>query len=545
MSKNKTILNNHLPFLLFAGFSLILRFSSNVPTLFVADSPKYFVPLQIIYEHNFGWLLSSINFSLLDRIINYLVQINHAGNVSSVITLHKLCGVASTLLIYWIIYKANPNYKVALVAAIIFSLNPGLLYIEQIVMPESFYVFFLLLTLKLIQEIFTNSTSTTVLIYTVAAGLVAGLSSITKQTSDLWIYMLCFTFFIYGLINFLKNKNLQFILVALIFYLSSYAVKLPFLIRNLNTHGVWAVTPNESTALGGGPLLWSLTEPMVYSRVATTYPWLTELIINTTEEFKKQFVVNDTGSVTSPFYLAISRISVAGREGKLINPHTSAPFSPGEWAKVYTKYFLELSISQPLQTLQRILRVSMVNMFAKEDLGLFLYENSIRPNVGFNPIQFTMVPFSLTNNVDPKLAHSEAQVIHIERNQLSKAHSFFSYFKMDPSDKYLVMVNMDTPYGFWYKIEGLSPWWQRLFAFTPWIWIIFPAFLIAFITYSWNLYKTRQFDIFELIVLISALYFAFFPVLITMCEPRYRLQFVHFMLMFIAITIAKLRKEKV
>ncbi len=545
MSKNKTILNNHLPFLIFAGFSLILRFSSNVPTLFVADSPKYFVPLQIINERNFGWLLSSINFGLFNRIINYFIQINHTGDVSEVIILHKLCGVASTILIYWILCQANSNRILALIASIIFSLNPALLYMEQVVMPEAFHVFFLLLTIKLIQEIFYNSNPVFFWIYAASAGFSAGLSSLTKPISDLWILSITIVIGLYGLYFLLKKKISKFILAAIVFYSCSYVVKWPICCFNYSQSKIFDVSTNEAARSGAGVLLWALTEDMIYSRTQTRHPWLTDIFINTTDKFKQEFAINDTNSVTSPFYLAISRISVAGREGRIIHPYTQAAIPPNEWSKICTEYFLDLSLGQPIKTLKRIFRVSMVNMFAKEDLGLFVYESSIRPNVGFNPIQFTLVPFSLTSNLDPKLAHSEAQVIHIEKNQLSKAHSFFSYFKMDPSDKYLVMVNMDTPYGFWHKVEGLSPWWQRLFAFTPWIWVILPVFLIALIVYLLNLYKTHQFDIFELIVLISALYFAFFPILITMCEPRYRLQFIHFMLLFIALRVAKLRKEKI
>ena len=542
MKKNSTILNNHLPFLAFITFSLILRFSSNVPTLFVADSPKYFVPLQIVYERNFGWVLSTINFSLLDRIINYWVQINHAGDISSVIALHKICGLASTVLVYLILYRANSSRLLALIASILFSLNPGLLYIEQVVIPESFYVFFLLLTIKLIQEIFLCKNSS-IWIYVILAGLTAGLSSITKQTSDLWILLITITISFYAIYLFWVTKSKQFIFVALVFYCSSFAVKLPVYCFNYNTFGIFDISSNKAISSGAGALLWALTEDMVYSRVPTKYPWLTKLFINTTDKFKQEFTVNDSGSVTTPFYLAISRINVSGREGKLVHPDTQVPITPNEWSKICSGYFLDLSLTQPIRAIRRMFRVSMVNMFAKEDLGLFVYENSIRPNVGFNPIQFTMVPFSLTSNIDPKLASMQAEVIHIKEQQLSKAQSFFSYFKMNPSDKYLVMVNMDTPYGFWNRIEGLSPWWQRLWAWLPWIWLILPAFMLALIFYIWDLCKTRRFEIFELIVLISALYFAFFPILITMCEPRYRLQFVHFMIIFIIMSFTRLQKR--
>lgn len=539
MSKVKDLLRQHYLIAIALLILSLIRFTSAVPVLFVADSMKFISPEDLIRMRDFDSIWSILNFSIFERVLNYYIQIWNNNDLSWSITINKISSILSTLLVYLIVFRSTKAYYLSLITAIIFSLNPALLYIEQVVMAEANFIFFVLLITSLLQVILLESKTTNLVkasILSLIAGLIAGLAALTKQTADNWIIFVFIVLMLIGIYQFLKSKKRYFIIVASVFFLSSFIVKVPVYWGNYNSFGTFDPMLSRTVDSGRGGFLWSLTEEMVYANPSTSYPWLTQAIIQTTENFKSNFAIDDKSSVTSPFYMAISAINVAGREGRLINPETGMAISMEEWPTICSKYWFDLCFYQPLKLAKRIFQKSLVNMFLKEDLGLFVFENSLRPQVNFQPIQYTKVPFSFKDQFDPRLFGLRAERLSVSTSEITKVHDFYSYFKLvsSPND-YWIMINMDTPYAFRAPLASVSLWWQKIWAWLPWIYFIAPLFLVSLTIYLWK----RKFTLFDLFILGSCAYYIGLPLLFSHAEPRYRLQFIHFMLIFIAISFPR------
>jgi hypothetical protein len=540
MSKIIDLAKQHYLILVAALMLTLIRFTSAVPILFLADSPKYTLPDVIIKNNDLNSIWISINFSLFERVINYFIQTANDNDISFSIVLNKLAIVIATLLFYLIVYRSTNRKYLALALSLIFSLNPALLYIEQVIMPEAFYILFVLIIVSLMQEILIvkDLNLQRSLILSAFAGLIAGVAALTKQTADNWILSISLVLLIVGIYQLYKSNRKKYVLIAIssIFFCTSLIPKLPIYWENYRNFGQLDLSLNRTIDSARGVLLWSLTEEMVYANPPTSYPWLTQAIIQVTENIKANFVINDKNSNSSPFYMAISRINVIGREGRLTHPQTGNLISIAEWSDICSKYWFDVSFYQPDKLLKRVFQVSFVNMFVKEDLGLFILENSMRPEVHFQSIQYTEVPFSFKDQFDPKLFGYRAEIISIPSSEVSKVHSFNSYFKLNSNpNSYFVMVNQDLPYAFRIPVASFSVWWQKLWTWFPWIYIIGPIFLVALVVYVCK----RQFRLFDLFILGSCAYYTLLPLLFSLAEARYRLQFIHFMLIFIAISFAR------
>lgn len=521
----------------------LIRFTANIPVLLLSDSVKFIIPDQYIISQDSSTIWNFLNFSLLLRMLNYWLQSNFQNDLSVLINLNKLLSLASTVLIYLIVFAKSRNKILSLISAAIFSLSPALLYIENAVMAEAIFIFWLLLFTYLLLMIINQSNQNKILMLSVGIGLIAGLAEMTKQTADNWIFLICLVLFSLGVYDFLKSKKNKYILVAILIYLCSYVPKIPAYIENSKILGHFDIGLSHTIDSGRGVLLWSLTEEMIYSNPSTSYPWLTNYIIALTEQIKRQISVNDKNANTRPLLIAISQINVAGRQGQLTNPYTGELISTEEWSKICVKYWKEVSFSQPSLLLKRILNNSFVNLFFKEDLGLFIWENSLRQGVDFQPIQFTKVPFSFNSQIDPNLLkqNTKPNILSVTNNQVSKVREYYSYFTLNDNDHYYVMVNMDTPYAFKLAINSFSIWWQKIWTWIPWVYFVAPLFLISIFIY----FFLRQYDLFDIYVLSSALYFSLLPLLMSTAEARYRLQFMPFMIIFIAITFFKIwNKQK-
>ncbi len=538
MSKIIDIAKQHYLILIATLVLTLIRFTSGVPVLLVADSVKYVIPENIIQAHDLTSILISPTFSYFERILNYFIQSANNNDLTLSIVLNKFVSCVSTLLLYFIVYRNTRSIRWSLVIALVFSLNPALLYIEQVIMAESFYIFFVLVIVAALQEvfIFKGTKATQSFILTALAGFTAGFAALAKQTGDNWILLISLVLAFVGVYYFLKKKDKFLLLIAAIFFFTSFIPKTPIYWQNYQHFGNPNQSLTQSVNSAKGVLLWSLTEEMVYSNPSTSYPWLTQMIINVTENFKTNFAIDDKNSNTSPFYMAISAISVAGREGRIAHPQTGMPIGLADWGDICSKYWFDLSVYQPLKLAKRIFQTSLVNMFVKEDLGLFIFENSMRSEVNFQPIQFTKIPFSFKDQVDPKLFGLRAEKLSIPALDVSKVNDFNSYFKLNANpNTYLLMINMDTSYAFRVPVTSFSVWWQKIWTWFPWIYIIGPIFIAALINY---LIK-RRFRIFDLFILGSCAYYILLPLLLSLAEARYRLQFIHFMLIFIAISFAK------
>jgi len=130
----------HLSLLVISLIAVFTRFSYPIPVAFHPDSVKYFVPLQIIYEKNFSWVLDVINFSLITRIINYFVQSFSNGATANIIIYQKILGTISTILFFFVAKKISSNKTAVFISTLIFSLNPLMLFFEQVIMPEALFI---------------------------------------------------------------------------------------------------------------------------------------------------------------------------------------------------------------------------------------------------------------------------------------------------------------------------------------------------------------------------------------------------------------------
>lgn len=515
----------------------VIRFTANIPILLLADSQKYLCSPAVIQMRHLDDIWISINFSLFERVLNYFIQVVFDDDLTFSIILNKLASLASTLLIYLILYEISKNKTVSLISAIVFSLSPALLYIENTIMPEAFFLFFILLFSYLIQKLLLQSNLKIVITLSVIAGLILGFAEITKQTADTWALFILFTFLVLGLVQWFQSKKIKYILSVALIYLFSFLPKLPLYIENARVFGQFDLAMSRTIDSGAGVFLWSLTEDMVYSNPPTSYPWMTYLLINLTEEYKKQFSIEDKNSNTRPFLKAVSRLSMVGRQGQLADPYTGQMIPIQKWSKICRTYWKEVSLANPKLLIERIFKVSFVNMFLKEDLGLFIWENSMRPGVNFQPIQYTDSPFSFKDQFDYEFRkrNLKPEKLLVSIDQVSKVKDFYSYLKFNDEDHYYLMVNTDTPYAFKLPINSISLWWQKIWTWNPWIHLIGPLFLISVFIY----FFLRQYSLFDIYILCSALYFSLLPLLISLAEARYRLQFMPFMILFIVISSFK------
>ncbi len=519
IKKNKELI-------ILAAIALFVRFSYQLPVLFIDDSVKFFVPLQIVYNHDFSWIFSTINFSLLHRIISYFIQSLDSGSVANMIILEKFFGVLSTIVFYRLLLKLTQQRKLlSLAVALIFSLNPLMLYIEQIIMPEALFLFLQLLASLMFYK-FLETKNQTKYIYALGMGVLAGLIVITKHSGETWSNAVLVTVVVLGIVQFLKDKNKSLLILGLILISTNFLIKLPIMLHNQQKHGVFAVSLFDVK----GALLLALTPEMIENNPSNKYPFLTETIKQYTKYFETKFSTNDNRR--EAFEKAIYTLNIPGREGQLQNPITGQRISSREWSQITAEYFVSTVIKNPIKTIKRICQVSLPSLINSNNLTLNEFRKSLRPGLNYEVMQFTLEPYSFKEQLDPKLKNCRI----VKGTELEQ-------FKDHHEKEFLLMYGRDSNTAFVIEKRGLSLWIQDLFtSFSP-DKITFTLFTLSLIYFLINIKGLRP-SLFQLYILATTLLYFLLPLLITSGEPRYRLQFIPFMLLFSTYILATILNSK-
>jgi len=518
---NSSNLITSLSFLL----TFIIRFQYNLPVIFIDDSVKYFSPLQYIYAKSSVYIFESLHFSLFNKVISHFFQILNDGSLEYMMIFQKFLGFTSSI-IFFILIKRNSKLNNIWISifTLIFSLNPFMLYIEQLVMPEVYFIFFSL-TMLLLTDIFIK-TDNKILHYTLAAtfGIISFLFSITKE-STFYLLALAFMASIVYLLVDLTRKNFQIknLICLVIVFVSYHLCSLPFKLYNLEKHGSFTM----STKSTKGVVLYGLSEEMMKKSINYKHGFISKLILDRKRLFiekyrEKGLEVSERNDFLA-YTGAISDINVYGREAKLRNPNTGKAVSSKEWARLCSQHVIDTVLHNPILFLKRVFQVSFKNLFLSNNYCLHYHRKSRRPNLNYEVMQFTVLPFSLKNKRDPKLKNTK---IIQGAQQIDQA--------LKQRDYFLLMANRNTDYAFLVKDQGISLFLQKSFEKMPFIRWLLPLFLIVSFINILN-YKTFMTNYFKLIVFISASYFMLLPLMVAVCEARYRLQFIHLLVLFIAL----------
>lgn len=497
--------------------SIFVHFSSSFPAIFFYDSVKYSAPLQVIRANLFQWILDTINFSLFYRIVAYFSQGDN-GALSNLISINKWCSVISTILVFKLSQKLGLKHWQSALVALIFSLNPQLLFYEQAVMPDSFFVMATLIVSYCLYFVITTKK----LWISGLAGFLIGISAFIKETAGPWLVAISAVLIIVSLYDLIKSKQAKTLISTAVLILAANFASIPLKLYNLNKHSQFVTSRYVTNTV----IIWSLTEDMIRES-KSKHQWLKDLIIRIIED-KRLEKFGDRQAQEKDFvtlHYAISQINVAGREGQLIIPGSSTKLSPQEWQKTVYSFWLDSVFTDKwLGNLNSILSVSANSMFWHKPVSLWTYRDSAQRNVRYEFLSQTKIPFSLTQQMDPEL--KDCKLISMQGfkpEALAAKNSAFN--KMAAT-----MINGNDPRAFLCPTKGLSMWVQKSFGGFNHNLITLPLFLLSILL---AIFKWKNLDLFKLFILGSALFFSLFPLFIH-GEPRYCLQYFHFVILFIA-----------
>lgn len=507
------------------------RFSYSIPVAFHPDSTKYYVPLQIIYERNFSWVLDTINYSLLTRIINYFVQSLSNGATANIILYQKILGIISTILFFFIAKKISSNKKAVFVSTLIFSLNPLMLFFEQVIMPEALFICeSCAISLVLLYYIKSPSFKKALVL-----GALIGLHILTKETGMFFGVAVIVVLSLYFLI-YIKNSKKNFI-SCLVIGVTSFIVILPIMINNLRIHNHLAINHYQS----GCASLWFLTEDMLTENPSPKHTWITQYILDTYKAYKQIYHIPILQKNQEAFEASISNCCVSLRENRFQNLYPQLGIKYTDLNHIVFEYYLNTIINNPQKAFLTFIN-NLKNLFFGKNLYFNHLRQSQRPGANYESSFFTLIPYAINLSIDPLLKNALiVDSSFIDENQIYT----------DPSHRQLLkgylplMVNMDTNKIILYPEKGFSLWLQKTFVNLPWMRILIPLFFMSLILFLINFKKIFQEKIFlfSCYLIGSSLLFFILPSLLVHGETRYQLQFTHFMIWFILIVLEQGKKS--
>lgn len=514
--------------------SVIIRFPHDLPVIWVDDSVKYFIPLGIIETHNFTWILESINFSTLTRVLNYFVQIISQGSPEGIIIYQKLAIVIATLVFYFTCLElTNGARRLSFVVSLIFTINPLMLFFEQVIMPDSIFILVAMVFSYFMVRTFKTFEQKPAWL----AGFCLGLLMLTKDSGTLLANCVFVALLLVSLVQILSKKSYKMFVCAGVIFLSANLVLLPSKIYLWSKFGEFKVSRKTKNV---GAILWFITEDMLRENPPRIYPWLTNTIIQLTQYYKNVYGVNPQQYHRLAFETAISNICVAGRENQLTNPNTGMVMSSEEWGKIVLEYYLANLLGNPQKSLIAIRDNANILLF-KENYYFWPYKKSTRANSEYEAVQFTQVPFSLVHQIDPKLQNKPV----IDSALITETKVYQDIDRTLPyRDVIPVMVNRDLNRAFLIPEAGIGIWIQKTLKFFPFMRFLIPIFLLSLFVFCFNRNNWRNFSdsVSGLFFLGSTLLFLLVPLLVH-GEARYQLQFTHFMLLFIAYVISRVKSK--
>lgn len=509
--------------------AIFFRFSYSIPVAFLDDSVKYKLPLSIIQANNFEWMFGTINFSLLNRIIAYFIQINSNGEITGIIILQKLLGIISTLICFYLIYKLTKKPILAFVLSLIFTINPFILFIENTVMAESLFIFTAAISSLFLFKLLEIHSLKSQIILAALLGFALSASALAKETGWIWSICVLIVLIIKYFWDSFSSKRISLVLINLVLVLC-YAI--PFLqIASINKKNFGEFTVNRFSTKG--VILYIMTEDMLRNNPHKDYIGLSKIFISTTDSIRNKY--KEHGELSAydhqrAFYNAISRINVQGRGGAITLPNGKR-LSSKEWASLCFNFAIDTSLKNPKESLKRIIDVSIPNFFFSKNYTFNHERKSQKLGLDLEPLQFTQVPFSLTKKVDSE----------INKQQLLEGKFQINKYLKDKS-KIIYLVNRNTNKAFFVDKPFVIRW-LDLFQNNTFILLTFPILLLLMVFTLISIIKNRdsiKFNLYETYILLSLIYFTVFQVALSQCEGRYRIQLQFFLMLSIALFIHKL-----
>lgn len=530
----------YLIFIPLALFLIFVRFSYPLPVMYADDSVKYSIPLQVIYSQYFKYILETPHFSFLAKYLAYFVQHANKGDISFIIVIQKISSILASLIVFLLSYEISKQRFLALALALAYGLNPQLLFIEQLIMPESYFLFFGVLASYLFYRILKTEDVKVYSLLSVFFGLSMVLAELSKESGSICLKStLLVSFLLSGLT---LNKSKKFLFVFLISFSTVFFVKLPIYIYNFDNHKQFTVNRFDTSS---GVLLWTLTEDyLVNGNKPSKHQWLSQALIALTNKNRKEFNLPADAKDERSFFNAISQLNSAGRVGNLRHPITNKQLSSKEWGKICKEYWFEINLKNPVKALKRIFNYSGRRVLIEPNSNLHFYRSSPNPNVYIEAIPFTRSPFSLHEEQDPSLKKFKM----IKINNLKE--SDFEVFHPDHQksllkSSFLIMKDRGSEKAYLIPEKGLSLFLQSYLRYLPFAFFIIPIFIFSLMKFI----KDNSLDdifkeayskyLFEIYLLGSVAVYFFLPILFSSGEPRYRLQFLSFMIIFIACAFRK------
>jgi hypothetical protein len=472
-----------LVFFLFLTAVFFRFYNYDLPALLVADSVKYFIPLQIIKVQNFEWNFArGLNFSYLLTTIMYFIQSFSNGSIEAWIPIQKFIAVLETILVYFLIKEINPrlNY-LAFGVALYLSLNPLKLFYENTMMPESVLNFLLVLSLfigiKLIKELDLDSKlSFRQILLAVFFGVNLALIVLTREMLILKNLVLA-AMFIFGIYEFLNKKNLKLIKLSGLSFLSCTLILLPIMFYNFLKFKNFTV----SVVPMAGAQIWSLNEKMIKNSNAEPR-WVKEVLLSITNQYKIQKKLNPELEDRDSYLMTCSVFGVAGREGRVIDPTTKKRLSPQEFSKLMAPYIIKVNLDNPSELFKRAIQGIKKTFFSPNLNFKDFYKSTFRTWLAYEPFHIRLViPHSLSEPISPKLKKLEfSNFKYLTENKWCKDPDCKAVYE----NSYPLAVSYSSDEAFVYKVNNPNIAWINLlsnFPFAGPVLIIFLFSLFFFI----------------------------------------------------------------
>lgn len=465
--------------------SFIRFYHYDLPALLVADSVKYFIPLEIIKTQNFEWnFVRGLNFSYLLTTIMYFIQSFSNGSIEAWIPIQKFIGILESILIYFLIKEINPklNY-LASGLALYLSLNPLKLFFENTMMPESLLNFLLVLSLfigiKLIKELNLSSNLTfKQILLAIFFGANLALIILTREMLLLKNLVLG-AMFVFGIYEFLNKKTTQLIKLSTLSFLSCTLILLPIMFYNFLKFKKFTV----SVVPMAGAQIWSLNEKMIKNSNAEPR-WVKEVLLGLTNQYKIQKKLNPELEDRDSYLMTCTVFGVAGREGRVIDPTTQKRLSPQEFSELMAPYIIKVNLDNPSELFKRAVQGIKTTFFSHNLNFKDFYKAKFRTWLAYEPFHIRLaIPYSLTEPINPKVKNLEfSNFKYLTENKWCKDPDCKTVYE----NSYPLAVSYSSDEAFVYKINNPNIAWINLLSNFPFAGPVLIFFLFSFFLFIYK-----------------------------------------------------------
>lgn len=540
----KTFFKTYKLLILLIIIDCLFRFwDYGLPALLQSDSPKYFAPLQVIQLKMVNWIWEpGLSYSPFYRFCSYWLQLANNGSIDMWIPVQKLLGIYESVLVYLICLRfTRSNHLIAFIVALFYGINPWRLFMENVIFAEGVYIPLIVSALFVFilfaDRLRLNKKLDWLLcVYSIIFGILISLIPLTKEVT-IWKYFVLTGIFIFSIKDWILEKSKVLIICFAIISLSSFMVDLPLMLYNQSRFNRFSIV--AVPAMGGH--IWGLNEKMVRNSKSEKQ-WISKYILDTVNEYKRQKGYSEDVEDFDSYIQAVVKITVAGREGRFVNPVTGQLMSPEEFSDTFSDYYFETSFGDPQETIKRVAKSFVKNFSQPVQTFKLLRRSWWRTNSEYELFDtYLMVPASLSDLVSPKVASLPV----VSTRYLSPDGWFKDAHHIDKYDENVIPLHVDqrTDVALLYSKPCLNIKWINLWANFNWsiiVALIFVISVIAFFAFGGFL----AFDLVQYFILGHSLFYGIVPAAISQGDPRYALHSTAAMLVFSVSVWYRLLVEK-